>query len=139
MHSMNHVFLMGNLTRDPEVRTLPSGVAVTDLGLAVNEHYKDKEGNTVQRVAYIDIVVWGKRAEACSKYLKKGAPIMVEGKLQLDQWETDNGDKRSKLRVRAWRVQFLGERRTTGEPAKEKATAAVADDEVPFEAEDMPF
>ena len=139
MHSMNHVFLMGNLTRDPEARTLSSGVTVTDLGLAVNERYKDKEGKPAQRVAYIDIVVWGKQAETCSTYLRKGAPIMVEGRLQLDQWETDSGEKRSKLRVRAWRVQFLGERRSTGEPAKEKAAAAVADDDAPFEAEDMPF
>ena len=107
MHSMNHVFLMGNLTRDPESRTLPSGAKVTDLGLAVSDSYKDKEGKAVERAVFADVVTWGRQAETCAEFLKKGAPVMVEGKLRLDQWENEHKEKRSKLRVHAFRVQFL--------------------------------
>ncbi len=107
MYSMNHVFLMGNLTRDPELRRLPSGTAVGDVGLAVSESYKDKEGKAAERTDFFDIVIWGRQAETCAEYLKKGAPVMVEGKLQLDQWQTEQGEKRSRTRVRAQRVHFL--------------------------------
>jgi single-strand DNA-binding protein len=131
---MNNVFLMGNLTRDPDVRTLPSGSQVADIGLAVNENYKDKEGNNVDRTLYVDIVAWGRQAELCAEYLSKGSPVMVEGKLQLDQWQTEAGEKRSKMRVRANRVQFLNRRaegenapRRTAEPAlsEEEEMAAI--------------
>jgi single-strand DNA-binding protein len=104
---MNNVFLMGNLTRDPESRTLSSGNQVADLGLAINDNYKDKEGKLVERAVYVDVVTWGRQAETCVEFLKKGSPILVEGRLQLDQWQTETGDKRSKLRVKANRVQFL--------------------------------
>jgi single-strand DNA-binding protein len=84
---------------------------VADLGLAANEVYKNKDGEPVKKTCFVDIVAWGRQAEACGQYLSKGVPVLVEGKLQLDQWETDDGQKRSKLRVRADRVQFLGQPR----------------------------
>ncbi len=117
MNSMNQVILIGNLTRDPELRKIPSGKAVADLGLAVNDGYKDKDGKAVERTVFVDVVTWDRQAETCAEFLKKGAPVAVEGKLQLDQWQTDSGEKRNKLRVRAQRVHFLGR------PAKSKAEA----------------
>ncbi len=111
MASLNKVLLMGNLTRDPEVRYLPSGMAVAELGLAVNESYKNKEGAEVEQTCFVDVVVWARQAETCGEYLRKGAPVLVEGRLQLDQWKSKEGENRSKLRVRADRVQFLGRAR----------------------------
>ena len=108
MASYNRVLLMGNLTRNPEIRYTPSGTAVADLGLAVNESFKNKAGETVEQTCFVDVVVWGRQAETASEYLHKGSPVFVEGRLQLDQWESQQGEKRSKLRVRADRVQFLG-------------------------------
>ena len=108
MASYNRVLLMGNLTRNPEIRYTPSGTAVAHLGLAVNETFKNKAGETVEQVCFVDVVVWGRQAETASEYLHKGSPVFVEGRLQLDQWENQQGEKRSKLRVRADRVQFLG-------------------------------
>lgn len=116
MSAMNRVFLMGNLTRDPQIRHTPGGQAVSDLGLAVSERYRNKAGQVVESTCFADIVVWGNQAEACGKYLIKGARVIVEGRLQFDQWQADNGEKRSRLRVRADRVQFLG--RTRGEAAE---------------------
>ena len=107
MGAMNRVFLMGNLTRNPELRKTPAGVAVSDLGLAVSEKYRNKAGALVESTCFTDVVVWGRQAELCVQYLLKGAPVMVEGRLQLDQWQTDTGEKRSRLRVRADRIQFL--------------------------------
>jgi single-strand DNA-binding protein len=111
MASMNRVFLMGNLTRDPELRHTPGGTAVADLGVAVNETFTNKDGKRVESKCFADVVAWGKQAEACAQYLAKGAPVLVEGGLQFDQWETDKGEKRSRLRVRASRVQFVGRAR----------------------------
>lgn len=136
MGSINRVFLMGNVTRDPELRQTPSGLAVLDLGLAVNERYKNKAGEQVETTCFVDVVVWGRSAEACKQYVAKGAPIMIEGRLQLDRWETNDGQKRSRLRVRADRVQFLARSKAAdGEPAdanKEPVAAGVGDDEMPF-------
>ncbi len=111
MGSSNFVLLMGNLTRDPEVRQIPSGMTVADLGVAVSEKYKNKAGELVETVCFVDVVVWGRLAETCGQYLKKGSPVLLEGKLQLDQWTDKEGEKRSKLRVRADRVQFLSSNR----------------------------
>lgn len=108
MASYNRVLLMGNLTRNPEIRYTPSGTAVADLGLAINENFKNKAGETVEQTCFVDVVVWGRQAETSSEYLQKGSPVFVEGRLQLDQWENQQGEKRSKMRVRADRVQFLG-------------------------------
>ncbi len=135
MNSINHVILIGNLTRDPELRKIPSGKAVADLGLAVNEGYKDKDGKLVERAVFVDVVTWERQAETCAEYLKKGAPVAVEGRLQLDQWETEGGEKRSKLRVRAHRVHFLG-RPANGKDKSEQSRAPK--DSVP-EEEPMPF
>jgi single-strand DNA-binding protein len=108
MGSMNLVVLMGNLTRDPELRRTPAGLAVADIGLAVSEKYKSKTGEETESTCFVDIVAWGKQAEACAEHLAKGSAVVVEGKLQLDQWQTPAGEKRYKLKVRANRVQFVG-------------------------------
>lgn len=108
MASLNKVFLMGNLTRDPEVRYIPSGTAVADLGIAVNERYKDRDsGEWREKTVFVDVTVWRRQAETCAEYLTKGSTVMIEGRLQLDQWESPEGQKRSKLKVLADRVQFL--------------------------------
>src|SRR5476651_2233335 len=107
MASFNRVILMGNLTKDPEVRYIPSGTAVAELRLAVTERFNSKEGKPTETTCYVDIVVWARQAETCGEYLRKGSPILVEGRLQLDEWKSKEGEARSKLRVRADRVQFL--------------------------------
>lgn len=111
MASLNRVYLVGNLTRDPEVKYLPDGTPVADLRLAVSETYRSRSsGEQVETTCFVDVVVWRKQAEACGQYLTKGSPVLVEGKLHLDEWEAQDGGKRSKLRVRAQRVQFLNRR-----------------------------
>jgi single-strand DNA-binding protein len=114
MASLNKVFLIGNLTRDPELRHTPKGLAVGDLAMAINMSYKTADGMDKEEVCYVDLVVWGRQAETCKDYLSKGSPIFVEGRLQLDQWESQQGEKRSRLRVRAERIQFLGSPRGGG-------------------------
>ena len=109
MASFNKVMLMGNITRDPDLRYTPSGQAVCDLSLAINNKYSSN-GQEREDVCFVDIVVWAKQAESCSKYLKKGSPIFVEGRLKSDSWEDKEGNKRSKMRVTAERVQFLSSR-----------------------------
>jgi len=108
MANLNKVLLMGNLTRDPEVRYTPKGTAVGDLAIAINDSYKTQDGTIKETVTYVDIEVWGRQAETCKQYLTKGRPVFVEGQLRLDQWETPQGEKKRLLRVRADRVQFLG-------------------------------
>lgn len=107
MASLNKVFLIGNLTRDPEVRHTPRGTAVGDLAMAINMSYRTADGEDREETTYVDIVVWGRQAETCKDYLSKGSPIFVEGRLQFESWQTNEGEKRSRLRVRADRVQFL--------------------------------
>ena len=99
--------LIGNLTRDPEVRHTPKGTAVGDFGLAMNMTYRSQDGSDKEEVCYVDVVVWGRQAETCKQYLSKGRQVFIEGRLQLDQWESPQGEKRSRLRIRAERVQFL--------------------------------
>jgi single-strand DNA-binding protein len=108
MNGMNRVFLVGNLTRDPQVRQTSAGQTVCDLGLAVTERYRNKDGETVDQTCFVDIVAWARQAETCGSYLAKGKPVLVEGRLQFDQWQTDDGQSRNRLRVRADRVHFLG-------------------------------
>jgi len=108
MASLNKVFLMGNLTRDPELRYTPSGTAVVNLRLAVNRRFKDKNGEQKEDVCFVTAVVWDKQAETCNQYLKKGRPVFVEGRLQSRSWQDAQGQKRNVLEVRAERVQFLG-------------------------------
>ncbi len=108
MANLNKVFLIGNLTRDPELRYTPGGTPVANLGLAVNRKFKDSSGELKEEVCFLTVTVWDKQAEACCQYLHKGRPIFVEGVLQSRTWETNDGQKRSAIDVRAERVQFLG-------------------------------
>ena len=107
MASFNKVLLMGNLTRDPELRYTASGAAVASFGLAVNRRYKQGD-DWKDEVCYVDITVWAKQAENCAEYLHKGSPVFVEGRLNFQSWESDAGQKRNKLDVVANTVQFLG-------------------------------
>jgi single-strand DNA-binding protein len=113
MASFNRVILVGNVTRDIELKYTGSGTAVTDLGLAVNDRRKTASGEWVDETTFIDVTLWGRTAEVASEYLAKGSPVLVEGRLKLDTWETD-GQKRSKLRVVGERMQMLGSRQSSG-------------------------
>ncbi len=102
----NKIILIGNLTRDPEVRYTPQGTSVCSFGIAVNRKYKQGD-ETKEEVTFVNIVVFGKQADTCGKYLNKGNPVLVEGRLQERRWETDDGQKRSKYEVVAQSVRFL--------------------------------
>jgi single-strand DNA-binding protein len=108
MPNCNKVFLMGNLTKDPELRYTAGGAPVANLRMAINRSYQGKDGAKKDEVCYVTVVVWGKQAEASGEYLKKGRPVFVEGRLQSRTWETEDKQKRSILEVVAERVQFLG-------------------------------
>lgn len=112
MASFNKVILMGNVTRDPEVRYTPGGTAVTDIGLAVNRYWMDKSTNErKEETTFIDVTLWGRTAEIAGEYLSKGRPCLIEGRLQLDQWEDrETGQKRSRLKVVGDTLQLLGGR-----------------------------
>lgn len=107
MADFNKVMLLGNLTRDPEVRQLPSGTAVADIGLAINRKYRTQQGEDREETCFVTVSVFGRQAETCGQYLHKGSPVFVEGRLKYDSWEK-NGQKQSRLTVQAERVQFLG-------------------------------
>lgn len=148
MASYNRVILVGNLTRDPELRYIPSGSAVSEIGLAVNDRVK-KNDQWVDETTFVDVTLWGRTAEVANEYLSKGSPLLIEGRLKLDMWEKD-GQKRSKLRVVADRMQMLGGRDGGGskgggggssgssnyEESQASAPAATSagppDDEIPF-------
>src|SRR5262245_9700079 len=110
MASFNRVILMGNLTRDVEVRYTQSQLAVTDIGLAVNDKRKNQQGEWVEEVTFVDVTLWGRLAEIAGEYLSKGAPVLIEGRLKLHTWEKD-GQKHSKLRVTAENMRLVGGRR----------------------------
>jgi len=110
MASYNRVILVGNLTRDPDVRYLQSGMAVCDIGLAVNDRRKNASGEWVEETTFVDVTLWGRTAEVASEYLSKGSPALIEGRLKLDTWEANDGQKRSKLKVVCERMQMLGGR-----------------------------
>ncbi|HPP66289.1 MAG TPA: single-stranded DNA-binding protein [bacterium] len=105
--NLNKVFLIGRLTRDPELRYTPSGTAVASFGIAINREYTAKDGNKQKESCFVNLVVWGKRAEICAEYLKKGSTIFVEGRLNYRQWETSDNEKRSTLEVLVENFQFL--------------------------------
>ena len=109
MASYNRVILVGNLTRDPELRYISSGTAVTEIGLAVNDRRKNQSGEWVDETQFIDITLWARTAEVASEYLSKGSSVLIEGRLKLDRWEKD-GQKQSKLRVVGEKMQMLGGR-----------------------------
>jgi single-strand DNA-binding protein len=107
MITLNKVFLVGNLARDPDLRHTPSGTPVTEFRLAVSDSYTTSTGEKHDRTCFIDVVSWRKLAESCAEYLKKGSPVFVEGRLEQDTWETNDGQKRSRIRVVAYSVQFI--------------------------------
>lgn len=109
MASYNRVILMGNLTRDIELRYTPNGTAVTDIGVAVNDRRKSADGDWIEETTFVDVTLWGRTAEVASEYLGKGSPIFLEGRLKLDSWEKD-GQKNYKLRVVCERMQLIGGR-----------------------------
>lgn len=123
MSSLNRVVLLGNLTKDPELRHIPSGTAVCDMRLAVSESYRNKDGETVESTVFIDVAAWGRQAETCAQYMKKGSSILVEGRLQMDEWEKD-GQKHSRIRVRADRVVFMDSRRDNEGGSSQQSAAA---------------
>jgi single-strand DNA-binding protein len=155
MASFNKVLLLGNLTRDPEVRYTPKGSAVCDLGIAVNRQYTLENGEKREEVTYVDVVLWSRLAEIAGEYLKKGRPVFIEGRLQMDSWEDkQSGQKRTKLRVVGETMQLLGSRPSGGggappeageedrgsqpagkasaPPPKSAASAGPDEDEIPF-------
>ncbi len=117
MASYNRVILLGNLTRDPELRYLQSGMAVTDIGLAVNDRRKNATGEWIEETTFVDVTLWGRTAEIAGEYLSKGAPVFIEGRLKLDTWDDkQSGQKRSKMRVVCERMQLLSGRGPGGGP-----------------------
>ncbi len=139
MASLNRVFLIGNLTREPELRYIPSGSAVASFTVAVNRVYKSQTGEKKEEVSFVRVVVWGRMAEVCGEYLAKGSPVFVEGRLQSRSWDGPDGQKRSAVEVVALNVQFL---RGQG-PAKEKtgfvdAAAAPKEEIGEIQLDDIP-
>src|SRR6201993_3602248 len=149
MASFNKVILLGNLTRDPEVRYTPKGSAVADLGIAVNRQYTLENGEKREEVTFVDVTFWGRTAEVAGEYLKKGRPVFIEGRLQLDTWDDkQSGQKRSKLKVIGETMQMLGSPRgggaanggdeggaRVGKPSAPPKTATATEpdeDEIPF-------
>lgn len=123
MANFNKVLLIGNLTKDPELRYTPQGTAVVNLRLAVNRKFKDRNQELKEEVCFVTAVVWDKQAETCNQYLRKGSPLFVEGRLQSRSWEDNAGQKRNVIEVRAERVQFLGAapaKGTTAAPIQEE-------------------
>jgi single-strand DNA-binding protein len=155
MASFNKVILAGNLTRDPELRYTPKGTAIARIGLAVNRTYQTETGEKREEVTFVDVDAWGRQAEVISQYLKKGRPILMEGRLKLDQWEDKNThQKQSKLRVVLESFSFLDSRPAdsaasqSAPPARQSAAAAapaagVAEagetEAPPVEEDDVPF
>jgi single-strand DNA-binding protein len=115
MASFNRVILLGNVTRDPELKYISSGTAVTEIGLAVNDRRKGPNGDWIEETTFVDVTLWGRTAEIASEYLNKGAPVLIEGRLKLDTWEKD-GKKNSKLRVVGEKMQLLGSKGGGGGP-----------------------
>jgi single-strand DNA-binding protein len=107
MASFNRVILVGNLTRDPELKYIPSGMAVSEVGLAVNDRRKNAQGEWIEETTFVDVTLWGRQAEVASEYLSKGSSVLIEGRLKLDSWEKE-GKKQYKLRVVGERMQMLG-------------------------------
>ena len=152
MANLNRVLLIGNLTRDPEIRYTPKGTAVADVGLAVNRVLNTEEGERREEVTYVDVVLWGRLAEIADQYLKKGRPVFIEGRLQLDSWDDkQTGQKRSRLRVVAENMQLLGSRsdseaaaspaapRRQGSPAPAPRPQPPKDPDLDAEPDDIPF
>ncbi|MDD5422541.1 MAG: single-stranded DNA-binding protein [Candidatus Omnitrophota bacterium] len=119
MANLNKVFLIGNLTRDPELRYIPSGSAVATFTVAVNRVFKSQTGEKKEQTSFLRVVVWGRRAEVCGEYLSKGSPVFVEGRLQSRDWQTQDGQKRNTVEVVADNIQFLRMGKTAGQGTSE--------------------
>jgi single-strand DNA-binding protein len=151
MASFNKVILMGNLTRDPELRYTPKGTAIAKVGLAVNRVWTNEAGEKKEEVTFVDVEVWGRTAENVGQYMRKGRPILIEGRLKLDQWDDkQTGQKKSRLGVVAETVQFLGSAPGAAEggaPAAPRAARPAAsapasepvEGDAPPESDDVPF
>lgn len=146
MASYNRVILMGNLTRDVQLRYTPGGTPVTEIGLAVNDRRKNQNGEWVDEVTFVEVTFWGRTAEVAAEYLSKGSPVFVEGRLKLDTWEKD-GQKNYKLRVVCDRMQLLssgggsggGPRSTSSAPRDEFASSSAGHHEHEPAMDDIPF
>lgn len=123
MAALNKVIIAGRLTRKPELRRTPNGIAVTDLLVALNREFVTLDGEKQQEVCFVDVVVWGKQAETCAQILDCSSSVLVEGRLQLDVWHAKDGEKRCKLRVAAEKVQFL-DKKSSNEKIPEYAAGA---------------
>ena len=135
MAKLNKVFLMGNLTRDPELRVTPSGTTIVSFGIATSRTWSGQDGEKKEEVCYVDINMFGRRAEVINEYFSKGNPIFIEGRLQFQQWETKDGQKRNALRVVAEDFQFLGGKTKKDEGPSFPEGAApndVNEEEIPF-------
>lgn len=141
MPSLNQVTIMGNLTRDVELRHTPSGAAVAEIGLALNERYKDKtSGQYVEKAVFVDVTLWQRTAEICAEYCRKGSPVLIVGRLSLDQWtDKESGAKRSKLKVVGETLQLLGSKSDgQGQQQRGPDAQAPAPDEYSQAAEAFP-
>jgi single-strand DNA-binding protein len=134
--SFNQVTLLGNLTRDVELRQLQSGTAVCELSMAINEKYK-KDGEWIEDVCFVEVTCWGRTAEVAAEYLAKGAPVLIAGRLKYEQWEKD-GQKRSKLKVVAEKLQMLGGKQRS-EDSQERQERPREQSQVPPSNEEIPF
>jgi len=124
---------MGNLTRDPQLKQTPNNLSVAEIGLACNRKFKSKDGEMREEVTFVDCEAWGRTAETMAKYLSKGKPVFVEGRLKLDQWQDKEGNNRSKLRVVIESFQFIDSRGgQSSTPPQAAATTAPPSDDVPF-------
>ena len=152
MANLNRVLLIGNLTRDPEIRYTPKGTAVVDIGLAINRVLNIEEGERREEVTYVDVVLWARLAEIAAQYLKKGRPVFIEGRLQLDTWDDkQTGQKRSRMRVVAENMQLLGgksDSEAAASPATPRRPSSAApaprpqppkDPDLDAEPDDIPF
>jgi single-strand DNA-binding protein len=151
MANLNRVLLIGNLTRDPELRYTPKGTAVTDFGLAVSRIYSGEDGEKKEETTFVDVTLWARQAEIAGQYLKKGRPVFIEGRLQLDTWDDkQTGQKRSRLRVVGENLQLLGSRpegeASSSAPPPRRPSAATPpsrpeprDPDLDVEPDDIPF
>src|SRR5450755_486961 len=152
MANLNRVLLIGNLTRDPELRYTPKGTAVTEIGLAINRIYSGEDGEKKEETTFVDVTLWARQAEVAGQYLKQGRPVFIEGRLQLDTWDDkQTGQKRSRMRLAAENLQLLGSRQdsagSSSPPPAGRAPGASApaprpeprDPDLDAEPDDIPF
>jgi len=139
MPNLNKVMLIGNLTRDPDVRYTPKGTAVADIGMAINRYYSADSGERREETTFVDVTLWGRQAEVAGQYLKKGRPVYIEGRLQLDSWDDKTtGQKRTKLKVVGEQMQLLGGREGGGGGGDESYSSSGGGGGGGYERQDTP-